>query len=57
MGWSDLVWRSLLAIPGDESELVWVGTTQGFYLGTSDKCEIVSEVEHRAITAFCPKSN
>ncbi|MEQ9672779.1 hypothetical protein [Coleofasciculus sp. G2-EDA-02] len=57
MGWADLVWRSLLAIPGDESELVWVGTTQGFYLGTSDKWEIVSEVEHRPITAFCPKSN
>lgn len=45
--------RSLLAIPGDESELVWVGTTQGLAaVGTSDKWEMVSEVEPRPIIAL-----
>jgi ligand-binding sensor domain-containing protein len=44
--------RSLLAINKGESELLFVGTNQGLYVGNLDKWEPVSELENRQITAL-----
>jgi len=44
--------RSLLAISKDESELLWVGTTQGLYAGKFDNWETVPNLENRTITAL-----
>jgi len=44
--------RSVLAIPKDESELLWVGTTQGLYVGKFDNWESVPDLENRTITAL-----
>jgi ligand-binding sensor domain-containing protein len=49
--------RSLLAIPKDESELLWVGTTQGLYLGKFDNWETVPDLENRTITALAWDGN
>ncbi|MCF2151453.1 hypothetical protein IQ276_034590 [Desmonostoc muscorum LEGE 12446] len=44
--------RSLLAINRDESEQVWVGTSQGLYIGNVDNWELIPELENRVITAL-----
>lgn len=44
--------RALLGIPKDESQLLWVGTTQGLYVGNSDNWESVPNLENRTITAL-----
>jgi ligand-binding sensor domain-containing protein len=49
--------RSVLAIPKGESELLWVGTTQGLYLGNSDNWESVPNLENRTITALAWDGN
>jgi ligand-binding sensor domain-containing protein len=49
--------RSLLAIPKDESELLWVGTTQGLYVGKFDNWESVPNLENRTITALASDGN
>jgi ligand-binding sensor domain-containing protein len=49
--------RSLLAIPTNESELLWVGTTQGLYVGNSDNLESVPDLENRTIAALAWDSN
>lgn len=49
--------QSLLAIPKDESELLWVGTTQGLYVGKSDNRESVPDLENRTITALAWDGN
>ncbi|MBD1944374.1 hypothetical protein H6F50_18780 [Coleofasciculus sp. FACHB-712] len=49
--------RSLLAIPKDESELLWVGTTQGLYVGKFDNWESVPDLETRTITALAWDGN
>lgn len=49
--------RSLLTIPKDESELLWVGTTQGLYVGKFDNWESVPNLENRTITALAWDGN
>jgi ligand-binding sensor domain-containing protein len=49
--------RSLLAIPKDVSELLWVGTTQGLYVGKFDNWESVPNLENRTITALAWDGN
>ena len=49
--------RSVLVIPKDESELLWVGTTQGLYVGNSDNWESVPDLENRTITALAWDGN
>jgi ligand-binding sensor domain-containing protein len=49
--------RVLLAIPKDESELLWVGTTQGLYVGKFDNWETVPNLENRTITALAWDGN
>jgi ligand-binding sensor domain-containing protein len=44
--------RCLLAIKQGNSELVFVGTKQGLYIGNLDTWEPVSELENRQITAL-----
>ncbi len=44
--------RSLLAINRDELEQVWVGTSQGLYMGNVDNWEPIPELENRIITAL-----
>ncbi|RAM49200.1 MAG: hypothetical protein C6Y22_22820 [Hapalosiphonaceae cyanobacterium JJU2] len=54
---SDSFGVSLLAIGWGESELLWVGTSQGLYVGNSSNWESVSELENRTITALVWDSN
>jgi ligand-binding sensor domain-containing protein len=49
--------QSLLVISRGESELLWVGTTQGLYVGNSDNWETVPDLEHRTITALAWDGN
>ncbi len=49
--------RSVLAIPKGESELLWVGTTQGLYVGKFDNWESVPNLENRTITALAWDGN
>jgi ligand-binding sensor domain-containing protein len=49
--------RSLLVISRGESELLWVGTTQGLYVGNSDNWEAVPDLENRTITALAWDGN
>jgi ligand-binding sensor domain-containing protein len=49
--------RALLAIPKDEPELLWVGTTQGLYVGKFDHWESVPDLENRTITALAWDGN
>lgn len=49
--------RLLLAIPTNESELLWVGTTQGLYVGKFDNWESVPDLENRTITALAWDDN
>ena len=44
--------RLLLAINQDDSELLWVGTDRGLYVGNLDKWEVLSELENLQITAL-----
>jgi len=49
--------RVLLVIPKGKSELLWVGTTQGLYMGNSDNWESVPDLEQRTITALAWDDN
>lgn len=49
--------RVLLAISKDEPELLWVGTTQGLYVGKFDNWESVPDLENRTITALAWDDN
>jgi ligand-binding sensor domain-containing protein len=49
--------RSLLVISRGESELLWVGTTQGLYVGKSDNWEAVPDLENRTIAALAWDGN
>lgn len=49
--------RSLLEIAKSESELLWVGTTQGLYVGKFDNWESVPDLENRTITALAWDGN
>jgi ligand-binding sensor domain-containing protein len=44
--------RSLLVISRGEAELLWVGTTQGLYVGKFNNWESVPDLENRTITAL-----
>jgi ligand-binding sensor domain-containing protein len=49
--------RALLAIPKDEAELLWVGTTQGLYVGNSEKWDTMPNFENQTITALAWDGN
>jgi ligand-binding sensor domain-containing protein len=49
--------RSLLVISRGESELLWVGTTQGLYVGKFDNWKSVPDLENRTITALAWDGN
>ncbi len=46
-----------MAIPKDEAELLWVGTTQGLYVGNSEKWDTMPNFENRTITALAWDGN
>jgi ligand-binding sensor domain-containing protein len=49
--------RSLLAIFKDNLELVFVGTSQGLYVGNSDNWSAINNLENRTITALAWDDN
>ncbi len=49
--------RSLLALFHNESELLWIGTSLGLYVGKVDCWEAVTNLENRTITALAWDGN